>query len=450
MSKLQTKFVCQSCGYASPKYLGRCPNCETWNSFVEELSKEKSKIKSPKSSNLKPTFISEVTSESKIRIKTSINEFDRVLGGGIVEGSVILIGGDPGIGKSTLMLQMAAQIKEKVTLYVTGEESLKQIKLRSDRLKIKINDFQLFAETNLEIILEVIENSSPEVIIIDSIQTLFFPQLESTPGSVGQMREVATQLTRIAKNKNISIFLIGHVTKDGSIAGPRVIEHIVDTVLQFEGERNYSFRILRALKNRFGSTNEIGIFEMNEEGLVEVENPSILFLSERRINNSGSAIVATMEGTRPLLVEVQALVSPTYYGMPQRTVTGFDLRRLQILLAVIEKRTGHKLGAMDVFVNIAGGLKIEEPAADLAITLAIISSLKNEPIDSTMVAIGEVGLGGEIRNISYIEKRIQESIKLGFKNILLPQSNLKLMSSKSSTFIFVNNLNEALKIFKNN
>ena len=447
MSKIINKFVCQSCGYVSPKWSGKCPNCDAWSSFVEELVSHNKKSSVAKNSKLKPISIKDVESENQSRLKTNINEFDRVLGGGIVSGSVILIGGDPGIGKSTLMLQMAAKIKDKTVLYVTGEESLKQIKLRAERLNILSSDIQLFAETNLEIVADVIENASPDIAIIDSIQTLYLPQLESSPGSIGQMREATTILTRLAKQKNISIFLIGHITKDGSIAGPKVVEHIVDTVLQFEGERHYSFRILRSLKNRFGSTNEIGIFEMREEGLCEVLNPSKIFLSERSLNSSGSAIVSTIEGTRPLLVEVQALVTPTSYGMPQRTVTGFDLRRLQMLLAVIEKRAGIRLGGHDVFVNVAGGIRIDEPAADLAVVLSIVSSFKDTPINSNLVTIGEVGLSGEIRNVSFIEKRIQEAIKLGFSEIIIPQGNSKLSLTNNCKLIIANSISDALKIF---
>lgn len=449
MSKIINKFVCQSCGYVSPKWSGKCPNCDAWSSFVEELVSHNKKSSVAKNSKLKPISIKDVESENQSRLKTNINEFDRVLGGGIVSGSVILIGGDPGIGKSTLMLQMAAKIKDKTVLYVTGEESLKQIKLRAERLNILSSDIQLFAETNLEIVADVIENASPDIAIIDSIQTLYLPQLESSPGSIGQMREATTLLTRLAKQKNISIFLIGHITKDGSIAGPKVVEHIVDTVLQFEGERHYSFRILRSLKNRFGSTNEIGIFEMREEGLCEVLNPSKIFLSERSLNSSGSAIVSTIEGTRPLLVEVQALVTPTSYGMPQRTVTGFDLRRLQMLLAVIEKRAGIRLGGHDVFVNVAGGIRIDEPAADLAVVLSIVSSFKDTPINSNLVTIGEVGLGGEIRNVSFIEKRIQEAIKLGFSEIIIPQGNSKLSLTNNCKLIIANSISDALNIFSN-
>jgi DNA repair protein RadA/Sms len=358
----------------------------------------------------------------------------------------MLIGGDPGIGKSTLMMQVALQMKDRVVLYVTGEESLRQIKLRADRLKAKSGDhILLFAETNLDLILDVIERGSPDLIIVDSIQTMFRPGLESTPGSVSQVRESSALLLRLAKTRGIPVFLVGHVTKEGILAGPKVIEHMVDTVLQFEGEAHYSYRILRALKNRFGSTNEIGMFQMHEEGLREVRNPSELFLSERRYGTSGSTVVASIEGTRPILIEVQALVSPTSYGVPQRNTTGFDIRRLSLLLAVLEKRVGLHLGSQDVFVNIAGGVKIDEPAVDLGIATSITSSLRDIPVDSTSVAVGEIGLGGEIRTIRAIDKRVQEAAKLGFKRIIVPSNNLKgLKVGKNIEVIGVDHIQKAI------
>jgi len=360
------------------------------------------------------------------RIKTGIEEFDRVLGGGVVLGSVCLLGGDPGIGKSTLMMQVASSLRDFVVLYITGEESIKQIKLRSERLRFPPSkNFLLLAETNLEIIDDVITRGEPDIVVVDSIQTMYRPELESAPGSVSQVRESTALLMKIAKKKNIPVFVIGHVTKEGVIAGPRVIEHMVDTVLQFEGERHYSYRVLRSVKNRFGSTNEIGIFEMHDTGLREVKNPSEVFLSERSYGTSGSTVVASMEGTRPILIEVQALVSPTTYGMPQRTCTGFDYRRLSLLLAVLEKRVGLHLGNCDVFVNIAGGVRIEEPAVDLGIAVSIASSLRDIPVDSQSVAVGEIGLGGEIRTINQIEKRILEAKKLGFKRVIVPKNNLR-------------------------
>jgi DNA repair protein RadA/Sms len=443
-----SKYVCQTCGYVSPRWTGKCPNCSEWNSFVEEapvpakIARKSGGI----ASKIVPVALKDVDGIADVRQPTGIAEFDRVLGGGIVAGSVVLLGGDPGIGKSTLMMQVGLRLPSKSVLYITGEESLKQIKLRAERLGVTSDSLFLLPETNLELISDVIENGNPDLVIVDSIQTMFRPDLESTPGSVGQVREATSLLTRIAKTKNIPIILIGHVTKDGSIAGPRVIEHMVDTVLQFEGERHYSYRILRAIKNRFGSTNEIGIFEMGEDGMREVANPSEVFLSERSYGSSGSAIVASMEGTRPILIEVQALVSTSNYGLPQRTATGFDLRRLQMLLAVLEKRVGLHLGTQDVFVNIAGGLRIDEPAVDLGVAAAIASSLRDVPVDSQTVVLGEIGLGGEIRTITHSERRVQEAAKLGFKKIVVPKNNLKhVKRSDGIQVVGVESVQQAIK-----
>ncbi len=448
MSKQTSKYVCQSCGYVSPRWTGKCVNCNEWNSFVEEASTPLKLVRKSGgiASKLNAIPLNDVDSIADIRFVSGMDEFDRVLGGGIVTGSVILLGGDPGIGKSTLMMQVALHLKDKVILYVTGEESPQQVKLRAERLGKATDNIQLLAETNLEIITDVIERAMPDLVIVDSIQTLFNPNLESAPGSVGQVRESTGLLTRIAKKKNIPIILIGHVTKDGAIAGPRVIEHMVDAVLQFEGEKHYAYRILRAIKNRFGSTNEIGIFEMHDTGLREVLNPSEIFLSERTYGASGATIVATLEGTRPLLIEVQALVSSSNYGMPQRTATGFDLRRLSMLLAVLDKRVGINTGAQDVFVNIAGGIRIDEPAADLGVASSIVSSLRDVPVDSQTVAIGEIGLGGEIRTIAHCDKRVQEAAKLGFKRIIVPKSNAKKMKSTNGIAIVgVETIQEAIK-----
>ncbi len=448
MAKSTTKYVCQSCGYVSPRWIGKCPNCNEWNTFVEEapVPATVARKSGGVSSKLNPIPLSEVDGITDVRFSTEIAEFDRVLGGGIVSGSVILLGGDPGIGKSTLMLQVALHLKKKVVLYVTGEESPKQVKLRAERLGKISDNIQLLAETNLEIVADIIERATPDLVIVDSIQTLFHPNLESAPGSVGQVRESTALLTRIAKTKHVPIILIGHVTKEGVIAGPRVIEHMVDTVLQFEGERHYAYRILRGIKNRFGSTNEIGIFEMHDTGLREVLNPSEVFLSERTYGASGATIVASMEGTRPILIEVQALVSTSNYGMPQRTATGFDLRRLSMLLAVLDKRVGINTGSQDVFVNIAGGIRIEEPAADLGIASSIVSSLRDVPVDSQTVAIGEIGLGGEIRTIAHCDKRVQEAAKLGFKAIFVPKTNAKKMkSSNGISIVGVETIQEAMK-----
>lgn len=428
MTAMSTKYVCQSCGYESPRWLGKCPNCGEWNTFVEELRVTRKERVARRKSEVSTAAVplSRVDKLAEERIPTGIMEFDRVLGGGIVPGSVVLLGGDPGIGKSTLMMQMAFRLTNRVTLYVTGEESVKQIKLRSDRLNFPASDQVLIlAETNLEVVLDVIEQGRPDLVVVDSIQTMYRSELESAPGSVGQVREATASLMRVAKTKGIPVFVVGHVTKEGVIAGPKVIEHMVDTVLQFEGERHYAYRILRAVKNRFGSTNEIGIFEMRETGLEEIKNPSEVFLSERSHGASGSTVVASMEGTRPILVEVQALVTPTSYGMPQRNSTGFDYRRLALLLAVLEKRVGLRLGMHDVFVNVAGGVRIDEPAVDLGIAASIVSSLRDVPVDSQAVAVGEIGLGGEIRTIGQIEKRVLEAKKLGFKRIIVPKNNLK-------------------------
>lgn len=429
MSKTHSKYTCQSCGYESTRWMGKCPNCDAWNSFVEEVIAPKTKGRhaiGPKpASAIVP--ITEVALSPEPRTSTNIPEFDRVLGGGIVAGSVVLVGGDPGIGKSTLMMQMAATLRSHVVLYITGEESPHQIKMRSERLGIgPLEKMLLLAETNLDIIGALIEKATPDVVIVDSIQTMFRPDFESAPGTVSQVREATAFFTRYAKTQNIPVFLIGHVTKDGVIAGPRVVEHMVDTVLQFEGEQHYAYRILRALKNRFGSTNEIGIFEMHDKGLKEVTNPSEALLAERRAGASGSTVVASMEGTRPLLVEVQALVAPTSYGVPQRSSTGFDSKRLQLLLAVLEKRVGLRVGQYDVFVNVAGGVRVDEPAVDVGMALSIVSSLKDSPVDPRAIAVGEIGLGGEVRMVNQIDKRIAEARKLGFKRFILPRNTLKL------------------------
>jgi len=424
--KPRSKYVCQSCAYESPRWLGRCPNCNEWNTFVEEFTTRLSPKRPATDSNVKAVPLGEIDTVDDQRIPTRIEEFDRVLGGGIVLGSVVLLGGDPGVGKSTLMMQLASRLKNRIVLYISGEESARQIKMRAERLGLKAAEkFLVLAETNLDIISEVIERATPDIIIVDSIQTMFRPGLESSPGSVGQVRESTAQYMQIAKTKAVPIFLVGHVTKEGVIAGPKVIEHMVDTVLQFEGERHYAYRILRAIKNRFGSTNEIGIFEMRDSGLQEVKNPSEVFLSERSLGASGSTVVASVEGTRPILIEVQALVTPTSYGVPQRTTTGVDYRRLSLLLAVLEKRIGVTVGQYDVFVNIAGGVRVDEPAVDLGMAVSIISSLRDRPTNPQSVVVGEIGLGGEVRTVSQIEKRVQEAAKLGFKRIVLPKNNLK-------------------------
>ncbi|MFA8341584.1 MAG: DNA repair protein RadA [Rhodothermaceae bacterium] len=447
MSKLKIKYLCSSCGYESPRWLGKCPECNQWNTFSEEVVETKKKVK-VLSQNVSTDVVKLSTSvvENEKRIKTNIGEFDRVLGGGLIPGSVILLGGDPGIGKSTLVMQTAGKIKETV-LYVTGEESVKQVTLRAKRLKVDSENIYLLSETNVDKIIASVKKHEPSVVIIDSIQTMFCSELDNTPGTVTQIRESTAQLMHIAKTKNIAFIIIGHVTKDGAIAGPKVLEHIVDTVLQFEGERNHSYRIIRGQKNRFGSTNEIGIFEMQDSGLQEVLNPSKVFLSERNDNTTGSIVTASMEGTRPVLLEVQALVTSSNFGNPQRVATGFDYRRLSILLAVLEKRCALRLSSHNVFLNLAGGVKIDEPAIDLAVCCAIASSLLDKPAKSNYVVLGEVGLGGEIRSVGHIEKRIQEAEKLGFSKVIVPKNNFKKTGNPPGVSLAkVSNINEAINV----
>ena len=457
MSKVKSKYVCQNCGFVTAKWIGKCPECQLWNTLVEEveiIDKRKNynnrngSSKLASGSNLQ--LISEIEKQTDKRIETGITELDRVLGGGIVSGSVIMIGGDPGIGKSTLMLQLAEKIVNKKILYVSGEESAQQIKLRCDRLGFHLENFYILSETNLEVVSSVIESLTPDIIVVDSIQTVYRPELESTPGTVAQLRESTALLINIAKTKNIPIFIVGHITKEGMIAGPKILEHIVDVVLQFEGERTHSYRVLRGIKNRFGSTNEIGIFEMTHLGLKEVLNPSEVFLSQRNYGASGCVISSAIEGTRPILIEVQALVTPTSYGIPQRTAMGIDYKRLSILIAVLEKKSGIQLSKADIFLNIAGGVRIDEPAIDLASAMSIISSFRDIPVDSETVVLGEIGLSGEVRTISYIDRRINEAAKLGFKKILIPKSNSKKLFgvNKAIEVIPVENIREAVeKIF---
>lgn len=447
MSSIKKKYVCQSCGYESIQWLGKCPSCGNWNTFAEEFEK-KVKTKSQSTRNLETKnlySLNDKVEQKTIRLKTGISEFDRVLGGGLIQGSVILIAGDPGIGKSTLVLQAISNLKDRV-IYVTGEESFEQISLRASRLNIKNENLFILPETNLNIILDIFERENPKVVVIDSIQTIYRDELDGSPGTIGQIRECTSALMNYAKKNNVAVIIIGHITKDGLIAGPKALEHIVDTVIQFSGEKNYSFRILRAIKNRFGSTNEIGIFEMHENGLREVENPSQVFLSEREYGASGSVVTSIIEGTRPILVEVQALVTPSGYGMAQRVTTGFDARRLSILLAVIEKRLNFKLSQLNVFLNIAGGVEIDEPAADLAVCSAIISSIKDIPADSLTCVVGEVGLGGEIRSVNHLERRIQEAQKLGFKKIIVPYQKINLkLNEFSIQVVQVKTLKDAIK-----
>lgn len=429
MSKQRTRFVCQSCGAIASRWVGKCPSCGNWETYVEEMETPAapSGARGPRSTTTRVEVVTldQVSVQEELRILTGIGEFDRVLGGGIMAGSIILVGGDPGVGKSTLMAQMCAGLKERTILYITGEESLRQIKMRADRLGVYNSGVSLMTETNLSLIVGAIRDLAPEVAIVDSIQTTYHPEIESAPGSVAQVRECTAALMQLAKTTGTSIFIVGHVTKEGTIAGPKVLEHMVDTVLQFEGERTHLYRILRTTKNRYGSTNEIGVFEMGEQGLVEVANPSSVFLSERSFGASGSVITATLEGSRPILVEAQALVTPTSYGVPQRSATGFDYKRLQMLLAVLEKRLGLGLGQYDVFVNIAGGVRVDDPAVDLAVAAAIVSSFRDIPAESEAVVIGEIGLGGEIRTVVQADQRVAEAAKLGFKTVVLPEANAR-------------------------
>jgi DNA repair protein RadA/Sms len=449
MSKIKSVFQCQACGYSSPKWLGKCPDCGAWNSFTEERQDPKA-LKSANrmgtSTEIQP--LSSISGGKDKRVHTGINELDRVLGGGLVDGAMVLIGGDPGIGKSTLILQALAKLAERTgkVLYVSGEESPEQIKLRAERLSINSDRIMLFPETVVENVIAAAADMKPAAIVIDSIQTVYTEELTSAPGSVGQIRESAAKLMFFAKKAAIPVFLIGHVTKEGAIAGPRVLEHLVDTVLYFEGDRGHTYRILRTVKNRFGSTNEIGVFQMSDDGLREVDNPSELFLSERPLHASGSTVIASIEGTRPLLVEVQALVSPTNFGMPRRTSMGVDFNRVNLLIAVLEKKAGMTLGGMDVFVNIVGGIKILEPAADLGVIAAIISSFREIPIDTKTLFFGEVGLSGEVRAVAQAETRLKEAAKIGFKKAVIPKNNAdRLKDDLGLTIIGVKDVEDAIE-----
>jgi DNA repair protein RadA/Sms len=452
MTKVKTHFVCQSCGYQAPKWLGRCPGCQEWNTFVEERVVEEKALERDLlgfETEAVPMPITEIKGEERSRFQIGIGEFDRVLGGGIVFGSVILVGGDPGIGKSTLLLQMMnclASSGEKV-LYISGEESLQQTKMRADRLGVSSDQLFVVSETSLEKILQDIQTLRPSTAVVDSIQTIYSSDLPSTPGSISQVREASSRLLYLAKHLSIPIFLVGHVTKEGFIAGPKVLEHMVDTVLYIEGEANQAFRILRAVKNRFGSTNEIGVFEMKDSGLVEVLSPSEFFLSGRTQPASGSVVMPSMEGSRPILVELQALVVPTHFGAPRRTAQGMDANRVSLLVAVMEKRLGMHLLNHDIFLNIAGGMKVEEPGADLGVIASIASNFRDKLIDPEMVVFGEVGLGGEVRGISQSELRVKESGRLGFKRCLLPRQNQeKMKREKGIELIGVTTVREAMEV----
>ena len=455
MPKAQTRYVCRNCGYESPKWLGKCPSCDEWGTLEETIT-----LSPPKSigaraalptsfvGHSKPQRLTDVPSPSEEgRILSGMGEFDRVLGGGIVRGALTLIGGEPGIGKSTLLTQVAGQLATRggKTLYVSGEESATQIKLRAERLGITSGDLLLHNETDVTLISAAILSERPAFVIIDSIQTMQHSEIESSAGSVSQVRASTAQLAQVAKGEGIPIFLVGHVTKEGALAGPRVLEHMVDTVLTFEGDRHYTYRILRAVKNRFGSTDELGLFEMHEEGLVEVPNPSEMLLAERSENTAGSAVLATVEGTRPLLIEVQALVAPSYLTHPRRTVSGVDANRVNLILAVLEKRVGIGLANQDVFVNLAGGVRVDEPAADLAVAVAVASNFQERPIDAATIFAGEVGLGGEVRAVGHMEQRLREAARMGFRRaVICARSKAGLRRTPDLTVIGVETVRQAL------
>jgi len=457
LAKSKTLFFCQSCGYESPKWVGKCPSCGSWNSFVEEVvsknetNRNEWRQESSKSRTSKPKTLNEIESSGEIRIATPDQELNRVLGGGIVPGSLILIGGEPGIGKSTLMLQLGLSLQKAKILYVSGEESEQQIKMRADRLSTKpsgsFENFYMLAETSTKNIFQAIETVQPNLVIIDSIQTLHSHMLDSSAGSIGQVRQCAGELMKFAKETNTSVFLVGHITKDGMLAGPKVLEHMVDTVLQFEGDRHLAYRILRTTKNRFGSTSEIGIYEMLGNGLREVSNPSEILISQKDGQLSGATIGATIEGNRPLLIEIQSLVSPASYGTPQRTPTGFDQKRLNMLLAVLEKRCGFRMGTQDVFVNMAGGIYVEDPAIDLALCISIISSMEEIPVSDKICFAAEIGLGGELRAVNRIDQRISEAEKLGFEVIYISKYSQKSLDLKKAK-ITVKSFGKLEEVFK--
>lgn len=429
MAKSKSVYVCSECGYRSPKWLGKCPSCNQWNTMEEEIENTSSKPLSKSSSVSKVMALDEITTDVEKRISTGINEFDRVLGGGIVYGSLILLSGDPGIGKSTILLQICQYLgKNSKVLYVSGEESANQIKMRANRLNVTTDNLYILNQTDVSEIVDAVKSNKPDIVIIDSIQTMVYEEIGSSAGSVTQVRECTNIFMHTAKGLGIPIIIVGHVNKDGAIAGPKVLEHIVDTVLYFEGEKNYSYRILRGVKNRFGSTNEIGVFEMTGEGLKEVLNPSLMMISGRPKNTSGTCVACVMEGSRPILAEVQGLVCATGFGTPRRMSTGFDYNRMNMLLAVLEKRCGYYFNNMDAYINVIGGLRLDEPAADLTVSLALVSSLKEKAVGDKVLAFGEVGLAGEIRAVSHCEQRVQEAYRLGFEKCIIPFHNYKSLS----------------------
>ena len=451
-SKKSTVFFCQNCGFESAKWMGQCPGCREWNTFVEEqVSTAALKKNGTQGSTArqKPAVLSEITMEKEDRISTGMQELDRVLGGGVVVGSLTLVGGDPGIGKSTLLLQVCRNFSDAgaKVLYISGEESLKQIKMRAERIGSFNDNLLLLCETNLSLIEDTIRSRKPQIVIIDSIQTMYSEDVSAAPGSVSQVRESTALFLQLAKGLGVSIFIVGHVTKEGTVAGPRVLEHMVDTVLYFEGDRYASYRILRSVKNRFGSTNEIGVFEMREEGLTEVRNPSEYMLNGRPKDACGCVVACTVEGTRPLMVEMQALVCHSNFGIPRRQATGVDFNRVNLLMAVLEKRLGLQMSGCDAYVNLAGGIRIQEPAVDLGMVMAIVSSFKNRPVDESTVVFGEVGLSGEVRAVSLAEQRLQEAVKLGFTTCVMPRANADMLkNTKSIKVIGVSNVQEAIEL----
>lgn len=449
MAKAKTVFVCNECGYESPKWLGKCPACNSWNTFFEQKIVESKSTATGKSvkERAMPKVLNEVVGKNESRIDTGIGELNRVLGGGLVNGSLVLLGGEPGIGKSTLILELCDKITGNgKVLYVSGEESAEQIKIRADRLGIKNNNIMFLGETDIDVIEETILSLNPKLVIIDSIQTMYSEEITSAAGTVSQVREITSRIMRVCKGHQITTIIIGHVTKDGNIAGPRVLEHMVDTVLYLEGERYFSYRMLRSVKNRFGSTNELGMFEMQDVGMVEIKNPSQILISDREENPSGSIIVVSIEGTRPLLIELQALTTPSVFGIPKRAANGVDYNRLTMLLAVLEKKAHLPLGTQDVYLNVVSGIRLVEPAVDLGAVLVVASSFRNMPIAKDVVAIGEVGLTGEIRAVNLIEKRIKEAERMGFKTCIIPESNKKLLKEKYKIDIIgVKTINEAVQ-----
>ena len=448
MAKIKSAFICSECGYESPKWYGKCPSCGEWNTMNEEIvTKSENSTSFGKKSSVytQPVSITEISTKDEHRYVTEISELDRVLGGGIVKGSLILLGGDPGIGKSTILLQICRKLCSSLKiLYVSGEESKRQIKLRASRLNAESENLLVLTETDAQVVAEVIRTDKPDMVMIDSIQTMSISELSSSPGSVTQVKECTNFLMRVAKSLDIPMFVVGHVNKEGSIAGPKVLEHIVDAVLYFEGDKQMSYRILRAVKNRFGSTNEIGVFQMTEEGLTEVENPSLMLLSGRPKNVSGTCVACTMEGTRPILAEVQGLASASPFGNPRRMCTGFDYSRMALLVAVLEKRAGYYFSNTDVYVNVIGGLRLDEPATDLAVAISLVSSLKDIPVFEDAIAFGEIGLAGEIRSVSHAQERINEASRLGFTKIVMPYHNLKNVTAPDGVSLFgVRNIREA-------